>query len=98
MSLRSGGARWSASGHRQREPEAASLARLALDAHVSAVREDDFPREIEPKANPLSFGPRHAEELLEDPLPVLRRNAVSVVLHLEAHAVVLWPSPHDDRA
>src|SRR5438094_4384145 len=97
MKLRGGRADWIAPGHWQREPEAASLPGLALDAHVSAVREDDFAREIKPKADSRSRGSWHAEELLENPLPVLRRNARPVILHLEAYAVVLWPRPHDDR-
>src|SRR4030088_2345608 len=75
--------------HRQREPEAASLALGARDAHLAVVREHDLARDVEAEPDPLPLRPRHPEELLEDALLVLGRDALAVVLHLEAHGAIL---------
>src|SRR5690349_17677552 len=59
------------------------MARSALDADPAAVRLDDLSREVEPQADAAGPRARDAEELLEDALVILRRNALPHVLHLE---------------
>src|SRR6266404_5288452 len=82
--------------HAQREPEPAPVARLAVHPHLPAVRRDDLPRDVQAEADPFPFGPRHPEELLEDALLVLGRDARALVLDLEADEAALGPGPHQD--
>src|SRR3954463_14460681 len=84
--------------HPQREPESAALARLAVHSHLAAVRRDDLPRDVQTEADPFPFGPGHPEELLEDTLLVLGRDARPLVLDLEADEAALRPGPHQDAS
>jgi NtrC-family two-component system response regulator AlgB len=74
---------------RQPEPEGAALPRLALHAQLAAVGADDLARDVEPEAHAAAFRPRHLEEALEDALLILARNALAVVVDLEAGALSL---------
>src|SRR4051812_5599801 len=59
--------------HAQGEPEARALSgrRPGFEPHLPAMREDDFPGEVEPEPDAFALGTGNAEELLEDPVAVL---------------------------
>src|SRR5207248_7862610 len=80
----------------QREPEPRLLA--PLYPHLPAVGEDDLARDVEAEPDSLALGSRHAEEFLEDAMPVFRRNPGALVAHLEPDLLVIRLRPDLDLA
>src|SRR4051812_31184460 len=81
---------------RHGEPERRSVPGLAIDADVAAVRMDDLARDEQPEAGSAGRSARDGDVLVEDRLPVVRRDARAVIVDLEAEDVALGQAADRD--
>src|SRR5947207_3148540 len=67
---------------------------LRIDAGLAALRPDDLARDVEAETDSLAASAGDAEELVEDTLPVFRRDPRSLIAHLEPHLRTLGARAH----